>query len=322
MIQKVLISESLHPDGMKLLEDKGFDIVVNEEKTQEAFEKHLPDAEAVVLRTNVTMTAETFEAAKQLKVIARTGAGVDNVDVAAATSRGILVCNLPGVNSVSVAEHTAAMLLSLGKQLPYMDRSVREGNWQARRSKVSMELEGKILGVVAMGNVGSKVAQKLHYGFGMRVLAYDPYAKEKFVDYDYEFVDDVTELFKRSDFVALHCPNIPETRGLVTNETFDLMKPSAYLINTARGEIVVREALVDALKHKKIAGAALDVFEEEPLSPEDPLCNLDNVILSPHVAALTKEVTAKAAYGAAKAIADYAEGTEPASVYNRRDLGA
>lgn len=305
---------------MKVLERGGFQVTTLSENKQEAFDALLGDTDAVVLRTNVTMSRSSIEKAPRLQVIARTGAGVDNVDVDAATERGIRVCNLVGVNSVSVSEHTVGLIVSLGKQLQFFDREVRAGNWQSRRAKVSVELEGKTVGVVAMGNVGAKVAQKCHDGFGMKIIAYDPFVKERFSNFDYRFVDDVAELFRESDFVTLHCPNTPETRGLAGREMIGLMKPTAYLINAARGEIVDEPALIDALREKRIAGAGLDVFATEPLPVDHPLAKMGNVILTPHCSSLTSEVTAKSAAGAAQAIVDFAAGKEPEFVFNREAL--
>ena len=321
MIQKVLLSEASQDTGVELLEWKGFEILVPSENSQEAFEAQLPEAEGIVLRTNVQMDAQAIAKAPNLKVMARTGAGVDNVDLDAATERGILVCNLVGINSVSVAEHAMSFILSLGKQLPFYDNAMRTGEWQLRRSKAGMELEGKVLGVAGIGNIGARVAKMCYDGFGMKVMAFDPYAKDKFAGYDYTFVDDMESLFSQADFVTLHLPSLPETKKVVNKQLLSVMKPTAYLINTARGDVIDEEALADALREKQIAGAALDVYETEPPAEDHPFVGLSNVILTPHVASLTKEVTVKASYGAAKAIVDYAEGRTPDFVYNRKELG-
>jgi D-3-phosphoglycerate dehydrogenase len=320
VITSVVVTEKLSSEGMNILEKRGFKVSLPERNDQSAFEKLLPEAEAIVLRTNVQINAACFDKAPKLKIIARTGAGYDNVDVKTASKHGVLVCNLVGVNSESVAEHAIALIVALGKQLPYYDRAVRSGDWQARRSKASIELEGKTLGVAAMGNVGAKVAQMAHDAFSMRILAYDPYVKDRFADYDYRFVDDLKDLFRESDFVTLHLPSVPETKGIVNRDLLALMKPGAYLINTARGDLVVEADLVETLRSKNLGGAALDVFEEEPPAPDNPLFGLDNVILTPHVASLTKEVTAKAAVGAAQAVVDYADGKIPRFVVNRESI--
>jgi D-3-phosphoglycerate dehydrogenase len=320
MITNVLVTEALGPEGMKVLEDRGLKIVLPKENSQAAFEELLPEAESMVLRTNVTVDASCIEKAPNLKIVARTGAGYDNVDVEAATSRKILVCNLVGVNSVSVAEHAMAMILSLAKQLPYHDHAVREGNWQARRSKASIELDGKTLGVAAMGNIGSKVARIGHDAFGMKVIAFDPYVKEKFADFDYRFVDDLQDLFRESDFLSLHLPSTPETKGVVNSGSLGLMKKGAYLINTARGDLINEADLADALREKRIGGAALDVFSSEPPEEDSPFFGLGNIILTPHVASLTREVSVKAAIGAAQAVVDWADGKTPEFVVNREVL--
>lgn len=320
MISTVLVTEKLTPEGMDVLERGGLKILLPKENSQSSFEELLPEADAIVLRTNVTVDAKCIEKAPRLKIVARTGAGYDNVDVAAATAHGVLVCNLVGVNSVSVAEHASALILSLAKQLPYYDRSVRTGDWKARRSMAAIELEGKILGVAAMGNVGSKVARIAHDAFGMKVLAFDPYVKDKFAGFDYRFVDDLPALFRESDFISLHLPSIPEMKGVVNAALIGLMKKSAYLINTARGDLINQEDLIAALRDKRIAGAALDVFVDEPPDDDSPLLGLENVILTPHVASLTKEVSVKAAVGAAQAVVDLAGGKEPQFVVNREAL--
>ncbi len=320
-IKRVVVSEASQDAGVQLLESEGFELLMPRENSQEAFEALLPKAEGIVLRTNVQLHAEAIAKAPNLRVVARTGAGVDNVDLTAATERGILVCNLVGINSVSVAEHTLSLLFALGKQIPFHDSAVRAGDWQSRRSKASVELEGKTLGVAGIGNIGARVAKVCHDALGMNVVAFDPYAKEKFSDFDYTFVDDLETLFAESDFITLHLPSLPETKKVVDRGLLSLMKPTAYLINTARGDVVDEDALAEVLREGRIAGAGIDVFETEPPGKDHPFVGFSNVILTPHVASLTKEVTVKASYGAAKAIVDYAEGRTPDSVYNAKALG-
>lgn len=318
-MKKVLLSEEIHPEGRKLLEGK-FEIVTAPDTSQQTLISMVKDVDAIILRTRSKITREVIENAPHLKIISRTGAGVDNIDVNAATEKGILVCNLPAVNNLSVAEHTIAMILNLSKQLSLMDKAVRSGNWGARNSNISVEIEGKVLGIVGMGNIGSLVAKKCHDGLGMKIVAYDPYAKEKFRGYDYKFVDTLEELFKESDFVTLHCPDIPETRGMITRELIYSMKHTAYLINAARGTVIDEQALIEALKEKRIAGAGLDVFQQEPPSSDNELLRLENVILSPHSAALTKEATVRMAVEAVQAVIDYFEGRQPKYIYNYKAL--
>jgi D-3-phosphoglycerate dehydrogenase len=316
---KVLLSEEIHPEGKKILEGR-FEVLVAPDRSEQTLISMVKDVDAIILRTTSKITRKVIENAPKLKIISRTGAGVDNVDVEAATERGILVCNLPAVNNISVCEHVIALIMHLAKQLSFMDKAVRTGNWKARNSNVSVELEGKVLGIVGMGNIGALVAKKCHDGLGMKILAYDPYVKEKFKDYDYEFTDSLERLFKEADFITLHSPKTPETKGMITRELIYSMKPTAYLINAARGGIVDEQALIDALKEKRIAGAGLDVFQQEPPPSDNELLRLDNVILTPHSAALTKEATIRMAVEAAKAVVDYFEGRRPKYIFNINEL--
>jgi len=320
VISTVVVTEKLTPEGMDVLAKRGFTVLLPRENSQEAFEELLPDAEAIVLRTNVTVTAACMEKAPKLRIVARTGAGYDNVDVEAATERGVMVCNLVGVNSVSVAEHAVALIMTMMKQLPFYDRETRAGNWKARRSNAAVELEGKTVGVAAMGNVGSKVAKICHDAFGMKVLAFDPYVRDRFAGFEYTFVDDLATLFRESDVVSLHLPSTEQTKGVVNRDLLSQMKRTAYLVNTARGDLINEDDLAAALRDEKIGGAALDVFGQEPPSEDSPLMGLSNIVLTPHIASLTKEVTVKMAIGAAQAVVDLADGKEPEFIVNREVL--
>jgi len=308
---KVLLSQEIHPSAKKLLEDK-FEVVTAPDTTQETLIEMVKDVDAIILRTTSKITREVIENAPKLKIISRTGAGVDNVDLEAAEEKGIIVCNQPGVNNVSVAEHAVAMILHLSKQLSLMDASVRGGNWSIRNKNLAVEINGKTLGVVGMGKIGSLVA-KLCNALGMKILAYDPYVSEE-LKQQYEFTT-LENIFKESDFVTIHCPNTPETKGMITEALLNSMKPTAYLINTSRGDVVDEAALIKVLKEKRIAGAGLDVFHKEPVNSDNELLKLDNVILSPHSAAMTKEATIKLAVGAVNAVIDFFEGKTPKYIY-------
>jgi D-3-phosphoglycerate dehydrogenase len=319
-LTRILFNQEIHPDGRKILEGK-FDIFLPEDDTQEGLIKAVREAEGMVLKTVTAATREVIKAAPKLKIISRTGVGVDNVDVEAATEQGILVCNTPAANNLSVAEHTLAMILSLAKDLPAMGRAVRNGGWKQRTANKAVELSGRTLGIVGMGNIGSLVAKKCEYGLDMRILAYDPYAADNFPREDYEFTPGLTELFSRSDFVTLHCPNIPETRGMINRELLGVMGKDAWLINCARGGVVDEEALIAALREKRIGGAALDVFALEPPAPDNPLLAMENVILTPHSAALTREAAVRMSVDAAAAIVDFFSGKQPRYIYNKKALG-
>ena len=319
MINKVVVTQPLHPDAMKVLEDR-FEVMIPDSGEEAVVIEACKDAEAIVLRTNTTVSRAVIDQCPKLKIVSRTGAGVDNVDVEAASERGILVCNVAGVNSVSVAEQTVTLMLAVLKRVCAMDIAVRTGNWKARRGNTTHEIDGKTLGVVGLGNVGRRVAAICRNGFGMRILAYDPYAQETIAAEGHTSCERLEELFSEADIVTLHCPNIPETRNLANRELLSAMKPSAVLVNTARGEVVDEQALVEHLREGRIAGAGLDVFAEEPPPEDHPLLKLDNVVLSPHVAALTEEVSTKVAIESAAAIVDFADGKTPKNVYNQDTL--
>jgi D-3-phosphoglycerate dehydrogenase len=317
---KILLSQEIHLRARKMLEDAPFEVFLPETSGLEAFIRAAVEADGIILRTNLPVTRELIAAAPKLKIVSRTGAGVDNVDIEAATRRGILVCNLPAVNNISVAEHTMAMILSLAKDLSGMDRAVRSGAWKQRNSGKPVELEGKILGIVGMGNIGSLVARKCRYGLGMRILAFDPYAADKFATEDYRFTSDLEELFREADVVTLHCPNLPETKGMVGRPLLSLMKKSALFVNCARGDVVDEAALADILDAGAIAGAGLDALSLEPPAADNKLLTLDNVILSPHSAALSREASLRMSTEAVTAVTDFFGGRRPKYIYNACQL--
>ena len=318
-IRKVLLTQQIHRAGMSLLEER-FQVVTAPDPSHGTLMGLCRDVQAIVLRSASRIDREILEHAEALSIVSRTGAGVDNVDLEAATLRGILVCSLPGVNSLSVAEHAVALILALAKQTRLMDRAVREGRWEMRNAELPGEVEGKVLGLVGFGRIGSRVARICHRGLGMAVLVYDPLATE--VPPEYTRVDSLAKLCREADFVSIHCPRLPETVRMIGAQLLGAMKRTACLINTARGEVVDEEALVEALRSRLIAGAALDVFGTEPPRQDHPLLAMENVILSPHAAALTREVTARAAREAAQAILDFADGREPRHVHNAEGLRA
>ena len=315
-MKKVLISKAIHKAGMKVLAGKA-EVVIAPDSSVETMEKLAADVEGIILRTNVHISREIMDAAPNLKIISRTGVGVDNVDVAAATEKGIFVCNTPGVNSVSVAEQTIALILALAKRLKPMDNAVREGNWNIRNSYKARDLDGKTLGLIGLGRIGRLVAEKCRLAFNMRAVAYDPYVERS---EDVELCSCAAEVFQQADFVSIHVPYIEETHHLVDAELLGMMKPDAFFINTARGSIVDEKALIDVLETQLIAGAGLDVFEEQPPLLENPLLAMENVIVTPHSAALSAECVAKVAAEAAQAIVDEFSGKQPKYIYNKNEL--
>lgn len=316
-MKKILLSKEIHPEAMKLLKGK-VDLVVLPDSSMETAKKWVADVDGVILRTNIAFPRELIAAAAKCRIISRTGVGVDSVDIAAATERGIMVCNTPGVNTISVAEQTLALMLGIAKQLTVMDKSVRACAWKVRNSNSTVDLDGKTLGLVGVGRIGLEVARKCSLAFGMNVIAYDPFVKAA---KGITLCSELDEVFRASDFISIHVPYMEETHHLVDARRLALMKPTAYIINTARGAIIDEAALAKALESKAIGGAALDVLEDEPPTAANLLFKLDNVLMTPHSAALTRECEMKVAIEAASAVLDFAEGREPKYIFNKAELG-
>ncbi len=256
--------------------------------------------DAIVVRSQTTIDADVIAAAPRLKVIARAGVGLDNVDVDAATRHGVVVCNAPQSNIISAAEHTVAMLLALARNIPQAHAALIEGRWE-RSQWQGTELHDKVLGVLGLGRIGTLVAQRCH-AFGMRLIAYDPFvAPERAARLGVELLPTVDELLERADFVTVHLPKTPDTAGLLDASRLATMKPTARLLNVARGGIVVEADLAEAVKNGVIAGAAVDVFEHEPVV-DSPLLGLPNVIVTPHLGASTEEAQDKAGVQVAEAV--------------------
>ena len=314
-MKKILISQKIDPAGLALFGD-GYEVVAPERFTQHSFDALALDADAIVLRTNVRVSSQVIAGARNLKIISRTGAGVDNIDLEAAKEKGVTVCNLPALNTVSVAEHAVSLLLAAAKRLPLLDHGLRNGTWTATRNlNAPIELRGRTLGVVGLGAIGCEVAKICHLGLGMRILAYDPYAASARFD-GYEATDDLMQVAEEGDAVTLHVPGMPSTNGMIDRRFISVMKPGAILINCARGSVVDEAALVEALRADRIAGAALDAFQTEPLPADHPFMSMENVILTPHAAALTQETATRAAVEACSQVKDFLEGRTPPHIYS------
>lgn len=230
-----------------------------------------------------------------------------------------MVLNTVGVNSISVAEHTVAMIAAISKQLLMYDKELRKGNFSVRRKNICTDITGKTLGLVGCGKIGRLVAEKCRLAFGMDVIGYDPYITS---DIDgIKIYEDIDKIFTNADYVSLHVPLVVSTKNLVGDKLLSIMKPTSYLINTARGGIIDENALAQALKNNNIAGAALDVFSSEPINQDNPLLELDNIILTPHSAALTYECTKRVARQAVEGIIEYIKGQTPQYVFNKEVLG-
>lgn len=317
-MQKVVVAQATNEQILSRLRERA-EVVVISNNDASALQAACVDAECLQVGTWVKITDAFLEGCPLLKVISRTGVGVDNVDVEAASRRGILVLNTPQANTLSVAEHTMALILALAKQLMVLDAHTRAGDFEIRRKNLPMDLDGKTLGLIGFGSIGRLSAQKANAAFGMRILAYDPFVTQ--AEAYVRLAADYSEVVANSDFVSIHLPLLPETRNLFNAEMIAQMKKDAFLINTSRGGIVDEQALCSALESGALGGAALDVFESEPPKPDSPLMRAPNLILTPHAAALTKECVLRVAQTAAEGIADYLDGKRPRFIYNAKALG-
>lgn len=299
---KVLVSDKISDRGVEILKKAGLIVDVKTGMKPDELKACIGEYHGLVIRSATKATAEIIEAAKNLKVIGRAGSGLDNVDKAAASKKGIVVMNTPGGNTITTAEHSIALLFSLARMVPQAAASMKAGQWEKKKF-MGVELFNKTLGIIGLGNIGNQVAKKAQ-GLEMVVIAYDPFLSDdraKALGIEKVSLD---ELFSRSDFITIHTPLTPETKNLINSETIGKMKNSVRIINCARGGIINEKDLYEALKSGKVAGAALDVFEKEP--PEDfSLIGLDNVICTPHLGAATEEAQENVAIAVAEQIADY-----------------
>jgi D-3-phosphoglycerate dehydrogenase / 2-oxoglutarate reductase len=289
---RILVADQLAEAGVAALAE-AHDVDVKTGLSKEDLLAIAGEYDAIVVRSQTTIDADVFEAASgRLKVVARAGVGLDNVDVDAATRHGVVVCNAPQSNVVSAAEHTVALLLAMARNIPQAHAALKEGRWE--RSKWNgTELYDKVLGVLGLGRIGTLVAQRCH-AFGMRLVAYDPFvAPDRAARLGVELLPTVDDVLARADFVTVHLPKTPDTVGLLDADRLGRMKPTARLLNVARGGIVDEQALADALREGVIAGAAIDVFASEPTT-ESPLFDLANAVVTPHLGASTEEAQDKA----------------------------
>ena len=299
---KLLISDSLSEEGLKILKEaKGFEVDVYKSLKPEELLQKIKEYDGLIVRSASKVTREVIEKAQKLRVIGRAGVGLDNVDVEAASERGIIVMNAPEGNTISTAEHTMSLLLSLSRNIPQATASLRQGKWEKGKF-TGRELYGKTLGILGLGRIGSEVAKRAQ-SFGMRVIAYDPFLSAERASKMEVALVSLKELYAQSDFITAHTPLTKDTHHLLNEEAFNQMKEGVRIINCARGGIVDEKALARAIEKGKVAGAAIDVFEEEP--PKDnPLLKLEQVIATPHVGAATDEAQANVAVDIAQQVVD------------------
>jgi D-3-phosphoglycerate dehydrogenase len=285
------------------------------------FRKLVRDVTAVMLDTTIKFTGELMDLAPGLKVISRTGTGVDNVDIEAATQRGIMVLHTPDANTLTVAEHTVAFIGAVSKHILFLDSETRQGKFKtARRYYLPVDLDSKTLGIIGYGRIGKQVAKKCMAAFNMKVIIYDPYISDDVIAPGVIRYQNEEDVYKQADVLTIHVPLTDETRKHVGEKLLSLMKPSAYLINTARGNIIDEAYVVKMLDEERLKGAAFDVLTNEPPLEGEEFLKNRKTIISPHSAALTAECTVRVACEAAQGIVDYLEGRLPKNIFNRGGL--
>jgi D-3-phosphoglycerate dehydrogenase len=317
---KVLVKEKVGDSGVKLLEEH-FDVDLGIDWSNEELAERIGAYHGILIRSATKMTAELIDAGENLRVIGRAGVGVDNVDVEAATRRGIVVANAPQSNVVTAAEHTMALLLALARNIPQAYASLTSGKWE--RSKFSgVELYEKTLGILGFGRIGQLVAARAR-GFGMRVLAFDPFVSaERYRELGVEKAENSEEIYAQADFITVHLPKTPETAGWVNAEAFAKMRDGVRILNVARGGLIDDQALQDALDSGKVAGAALDVFPSEPITDYPLFQGYPQVVVTPHLGASTAEATDRAGYQSAEQVVAALTGGVVSTAVNIPSVGA
>ncbi len=301
---RVLIASRIHREGVEILKRAGIEVLHVEEPPEEELVRVIKGVHGLIVRSKPLVTRKVIEAADNLLVIGRAGVGVDNIDVEAARVRGIEVLTSPEATTQSVAELTVGLMLAVARKIAFCDRKIRAGEWP-KKYAVGMELYGKTLGVIGAGRIGSAVARIAKLGFNMNVIYYDIARNTKLEEEIGAKYVPLEELLREADVISIHVPLTEETRYMINEERLKSMKKTAILINTSRGAVIDTKALVKALREGWIAGAGLDVFEEEPLSLNHPLLELENVVLTAHIGASTEEAQERAGVDIAKKIVEF-----------------
>ena len=314
----VLLPQPIEDEAVRVLAGGNMHLITASEPKPEIVGPLMRDAQAIVLRTGIKITRELLSYPNDLLTISRTGAGVDNVDLPAATEKGIIVTSSIGANTTSVVEHGLALILALFKQLFLMDSEVRKGNFAIRYKNYPTDLREKTIGIVGFGRIGSLIAQACNTVFDMKVLAYDVFLtdEQKAKYKNWVTFTDLADLSRKSDVISIHTPLSKDTEKMFDRQFFSRMKKTAFIINTSRGGVINEGDLIEALKNGVIAGAGLDVFEHEPIAPGNELLSLKNVILTPHTAALTEECVIRMAVSGAQRVVDLFGGFIPENVAN------
>lgn len=314
MTMRILIAENIAEEGIQYLNSQSLDVTVNTKLTREELLKIIPEYDALIVRSVTKVNEELYEHAKNLKVVGRAGNGVDNIELSGATERGIIVVNTPDANTVSAAEHTIALMLSMSRNIPRANQHIKSKLWDRSLFR-GVELMGKTLGIIGLGRIGTMVATRMQ-SFGMEVIAYDPYIRnDKFERLGIKKAEQLDELLKASDFISVHTPKTPETIGIINAGSFKIVKPGVRVVNCARGGIIDEAALNEALLSGIVAGAAIDVLKDEP-HPISPLLDLDTTVITPHLGADTFEAQKNVGETVAKEVFEALSGKLVANAVN------
>lgn len=328
MSYKVLLIEKIDNKGIEILK-KSAEVDISPDTSEETIIKIIGNYDAIVVRSS-KITSKIIKAGKNLKVIGRHGIGTDNIDIDAATKAGIMVVNTPVANVNSVAEHAVSSMMYLSKRLNEVDRALRKGEFDQQGSLpglvtklnyTTLELEDKKLGLVGFGKIARRVAEICMQAFHMKVYAYDAFIpKDVISKFGATPCESIEEIFEVGDFISTHIPLTPETRGIVGEELINRMKPTAFIVNTARGGVINEKDLYVALKNKKILGAAVDVYEEEPPSKNHPFFELDNILVTPHIAAMTDGALKRMSIDVCQGVIQCLKGESPKYLFNKEVL--
>ena len=301
---KVLVADNLSSVGVNILnKESGIEVDIKVGLAKEELIKIIPPYEGLIVRSATKVTLDVIEAAKNLKIIGRAGIGVDNIDVTAAGKKGIIVINTPEGNTITTAEHTMALMLSMSRNIPQARSMLKDQKTWAPKKFIGKELHGKTLGIIGLGRIGTIVAE-LAKGFQMKILVHDPFISQEHAEKIGVETVELPDLLKRSDYMSLHTPSLGG-KPLLGAKEFDMVKPGIRIVNCARGNLIDDGALIEAIKSQKVAQAALDVYAKEPLSPDSPLLGLDEIICTPHLGASTEEAQEKVAMAVADQMVDF-----------------
>ncbi|MDQ0205036.1 phosphoglycerate dehydrogenase [Pectinatus haikarae] len=316
---KVLVADGVSQKAVDILQ-KNFDVVIKDKLPAEELLEIIPEFDGVIVRSASKITKEVIDKAANLKVIGRAGVGTDNIDIPAATERGIIVLNAPEGNTIAATEHTMAMMLSMSRMIPIANETLHKGEWN-RKKYVGVELRGKTLGVIGLGRIGSGVAKRA-MSFDMKIIAYDPYLNEDRAQALGVKIGTLDDVVKNADFITVHMPLTPQTKNMLNKDNIAKMKKGIRLVNCARGGIINEQDLADGLKSGQIAAAAIDVFTSEPLAQDNPLASAPNIVLTPHLGASTVEAQIGVAIDASNGVAAALKGEPVSTAVNMAPVSA